>query len=227
MSDAAAGLFISYRRQDANWLAAWLHDRLVAQFGEARVFLDIDWIKPGVDFMQVITKAIARSRVLLVIIGPQWLAGEGDGCRRLDKPDDPVRVELETAFRSGLRVIPLLLDGASMPTAASLPDSLAGLAGLNALRVSYESLRSDLARLVEALAELGSPLLPGCHWCGMRCCPSCGCMPTPNGKRPPPAPVGAGSVRRLLRRGRGSRTSGIGAGWGSTARSRFCPAGRT
>ena len=62
--------------QEASWLAAWLHDRLVAQFGEARVFLDIDWIKPGVDFMQVITEAIARSRVLLVIIGPQWLAGD-------------------------------------------------------------------------------------------------------------------------------------------------------
>src|SRR6476660_3405707 len=54
MSSAAAGVFISYRRQEASWLAAWLHDRLVAHFGEARVFLDIDWIKPGVDFMQVI-----------------------------------------------------------------------------------------------------------------------------------------------------------------------------
>src|SRR4051794_6577119 len=129
MSNAAAGGFISYRRHEANWLAAWLHDRLVAQFGEARVFLDIDWIKPGVDFMQVITEAIARSRVLLVIIGPQWLAAEGDGCRRLDRPDDPVRVELETALCSGLRVIPLLLDGASMPPAADLPGRRPGGAG--------------------------------------------------------------------------------------------------
>ena len=63
--------------------------------------------------MQVITEAIARSRVLLVIIGPQWLAAEANGCRRLDRPDDPVRVELETALRRGLRVIPLLLDGAA------------------------------------------------------------------------------------------------------------------
>ena len=162
MSNAAAGVFISYRRQEASWLAAWLHDRLVAQFGEARVFLDIDWIKPGVDFMQVITEAIARSRVLLVIIGPQWLAAEGDGCRRLDRPDDPVRVELETAFRRGLRVIPLLLDGATMPRAGDLPDALAGLARLNALRVGYQSSRSDLARLVEALAdELGIAPTPG------------------------------------------------------------------
>ena len=135
MSDAAAGVFISYRRQEASWLAAWLHDRLVAQFGEARVFLDIDWIKPGVDFMQVITEAIARSRVLLVIIGPQWVAAGGDGCRRLDRPDDPVRIELDTAFRSGLRVIPLLLDGAAMPRPGDLPEPLAGLVRLNALRV--------------------------------------------------------------------------------------------
>ena len=162
MSNAAAAVFISYRRQEANWLAAWLHDRLVAHFGEARVFLDIDWIKPGVDFMQVITEAIARSRVLLVIIGQQWLAAEGDGGRRLDRPDDPVRVELETALRQGLRVIPLLLEGATMPRTGDLPGALAGLARLNALQVGYQSARSDVARLVETLAdELGIAPTPG------------------------------------------------------------------
>src|SRR3954470_9884055 len=93
MSNAAAGVFISYRRQEASWLAAWLYDCLVAHFGEARVFLDIDWIKPGIEFMEVIISAIARSRVLLVIIGPQWLAADHAGYRRLDGPDDPVRVE--------------------------------------------------------------------------------------------------------------------------------------
>src|SRR4051794_24992340 len=148
MSDAAAGVFISYRRQEASWLAGWLHDRLAAYFGEARVFLDIDWIKPGADFMQVIAEAIARSRVLLLIVGPQWLAPEGDGRRRLDHPDDPVRVELETAFRRDLRVIPLLLEGAKMPRAGDLPNGLAGLTRLNALRVGYQSFRSDVARLV-------------------------------------------------------------------------------
>ena len=164
MSDAAAGVFISYRRQEANWLAAWLHDRLVAHFGEARVFLDIDWIKPGVDFMQVIAEAIARSRVLLVIIGPQWLATGGDGCRRLDRPDDPVRVELETALRSGLRVIPLLLDGATMPRAGDLPDALAGLARLNALRVGYQAPAATSpawSRL--SPTSWASPRLPGCR----------------------------------------------------------------
>ena len=182
MSNAAAGVFISYRRQEADWLAAWLHDRLVAHFGEARVFLDIDWIKPGVDFMQVIAQAIARSRVLLVIIGRQWLATEGDGCRRLDRPDDPVRVELETAFRRGLRVIPLLLDGATMPRAGDLPDALAGLARLNALRVGYHSSRSDLARLVEAarcrsLARCARNFSTNCCFApSWRDCPN-GCMP--------------------------------------------------
>jgi hypothetical protein len=162
MSNPAAGIFISYRRQEANYLAGWLHDRLTANFGESRVFLDIDWIKPGLDFMQVITEAIARSRVLLVIIGPQWLASDGDGRRRLDKPDDPVRVEIETALCRDVRVIPLLLEGATMPRAGDLPAGLGRLTRLNALRVGYQSFRSDVARLVEALAvELGIAPSPG------------------------------------------------------------------
>src|SRR4051794_20347520 len=107
----AARIFISYRRQEANYLAGWLHDRLADHFGEARVFLDIDWIKPGLDFMKVIAEAIARSSVLLVLIGPQWLAADRNGRRRLHEPNDPVRVEIETALQLDVRVIPLLLDG--------------------------------------------------------------------------------------------------------------------
>src|SRR5688572_20152774 len=98
MSNAARGIFISYRRQEANYLAGWLVDRLASHFGEARVFLDIDWIKPGVDFMQVITQAIAQSGVMLVLIGPQWLAADPDGRRRLEEPYDPVRVEVQIAL---------------------------------------------------------------------------------------------------------------------------------
>src|SRR3712207_1780179 len=94
----SAGIFISYRRQEASYLAGWLHDRLADHFGEEHVFLDIDWIKPGVDFMTVITEGIARSGVLLSIIGPRWLAADQDGGQRLDDPNDPVRVEIETAF---------------------------------------------------------------------------------------------------------------------------------
>src|SRR3954447_3071774 len=98
MSDAAADIFISYRRQEANYLAGWLHDRLADHFGEDRVFLDIDSIKPGVDFMRVIVEAIAQSGILLLLIGPQWLAANGSGHRRLDDPTDPIRLEIETAL---------------------------------------------------------------------------------------------------------------------------------
>src|SRR3954447_9267020 len=153
MSDAAAGIFISYRRQEANYLAGWLHDRLADYFGELRVFLDIDWIKPGVDFMQVITQAITRSGVLLVLIGPHWLAPDRDGRRWLDTPNDPVRVELETALDRNIRIIPLLLDDTTMPRAGDLPDSVARLAQLNALRVRYESFRADIGRLVTTIDE--------------------------------------------------------------------------
>ena len=102
MSDAAAGVFISYRRQEASWLAAWLHDRLVAQFGEARVFLDIDWIKPGVDFMQVITEAMAEptEAVLNGIVAAQQQA------QPFRYPDGLIEVPMSpisdvTAFRTG------------------------------------------------------------------------------------------------------------------------------
>src|SRR3954453_12940126 len=131
MSNTTAGVFISYRRQEANYLAGWLHDRLANHFGEARVFLDIDSIKPGVDFMQVITKAIAQSGVLLVIIGSDWLVPNRGGGRRLDNPDDPVRVEIETALHRHIRIIPLLLDHTAMPLAGELPANLAALTRLN------------------------------------------------------------------------------------------------
>src|SRR4051812_30939324 len=106
----AEGIFISYRRQEASYLAGWLHDRLADYFGPSRVFLDIDWVKPGVEFMTVIEEAITRSVVMLVLIGPQWL-NSNSGHRRLEDPTDPVRIEIETALQQDIAVIPLLLDG--------------------------------------------------------------------------------------------------------------------
>ena len=130
MSDASLAIFISYRRHEANYLAGWLHDRLADRFGQDQVFLDIDWIKPGVDFMRLITEAIVQSRVLLLIIGPQWLAPDAHGGRRLARPDDPVRVELETALRRNVPVIPLLLEGAAMPRPGGQVPVLLALAGV-------------------------------------------------------------------------------------------------
>ena len=149
-SDAGgAGVFISYRRADASWPARWLADQLARQFGEGVVFQDVDSIRPGDDFAAAIEAAVGACSVLLAVIGPQWLAAEGDAGRRLDDPQDWVRLEIEAAIRRRVRVIPVLVDGARMPSASELPPSLQGLARRQAVALSPASL--DTRRLVSVL----------------------------------------------------------------------------
>lgn len=142
-------IFISYRRADASWPARWLADRLAGQFGAGVVFQDVDSIRPGDDFAAEIEAAVGACSVLLTVIGPQWLAAEGDAGRRLDDPQDWVRLEIEAAIRRGVRVIPVLVDGARMPSASELPPSLQGLARRQAVALSPASL--DTRRLVSVL----------------------------------------------------------------------------
>jgi hypothetical protein len=149
------GIFVSYRRQDSDDLAGRLYDRLVDRFGEGQVFMDVDTIEPGLDFAEEVTRAVAACQVLAAVIGPAWLtAGDGRGCRRLDDPDDFVRLEIETALDRGVRVIPVLVRGAVMPARDDLPESLAGLARRNALFVRHESFRSDAGRLVAVIERV-------------------------------------------------------------------------
>ena len=106
-------IFISYRREDTAYPAAWLFDRLVAHFGEGQVFKDIDTIQPGDDFAEVIGSAIASCDVLLALIGDRWLtATDENEQRRLDRPDDLVRLEIQAALDRNIRVIPVLAGGA-------------------------------------------------------------------------------------------------------------------
>ena len=87
----------------------------------------MDTIEPGVDFAEEIFRAVAACKVLLAIIGPTWLtAADERGRRRLDDPDDIVRLEIEAALARGVRVIPILVEGAVMPAREDLPESLAG-----------------------------------------------------------------------------------------------------
>jgi TIR domain len=143
-------IFISYRRTDANWPARWLADRLAGQFGAGVVFQDVDSIQPGDDFATAIEAAVGACTVLLAVIGPRWLAAEGDTGRRLDDPQDWVRLEIEAAIKRGVRVIPVLVDGARMPVAAELPPSLRGLVRRQAVALSPASL--DTRKLVSVLA---------------------------------------------------------------------------
>jgi WD40 repeat protein len=154
-------VFISYRRQEASGMAGRLYDRLTAHLSDEQVFIDVDTIAPGVDFARVITQAVSTSQVLLAVIGPQWLTiTDEDGQRRLDHPDDIVRLEIAAALQHEIRVIPVLVDGAVMPGHEDLPEDLADLARRNALSVRHRSFRSDADRLLAAIEPILHPPPP-------------------------------------------------------------------
>ncbi|MFN2504047.1 MAG: TIR domain-containing protein [Acidimicrobiales bacterium] len=152
-----SGVFISYRREDASGFAGRLHHSLSAHFGAARVFRDVDTIKPGQHFPDLITSSLQACGAFVVIIGREWLV-DTSGRRRLDDPEDWVRVELEAALRrDDVIVVPVLVEKAPMPAAADLPESLAPLATRHALEVSDSRWDYDVKRLTDTLEEVVGP----------------------------------------------------------------------
>jgi hypothetical protein len=158
---ASSGIFISYRRTDSAYPAGWLFDRLAEHFGRTQVFKDVDSLQPGDDFVEVITAAVVSCAALVAVIGERWLsAADEHGRRRLDNPDDFVRVEIEAALTRGVRVIPVLVDGASMPRSADLPPSLQPLARRHAIELNpYRFDTSALVRVLDATIS-GTPATP-------------------------------------------------------------------
>jgi hypothetical protein len=155
-SEASQGrIFISYRHQEAAWPAQQLYDVLVEHFSPEHVFKDIDNIGPGEDFVRRIIAAVESCDVLLALIGPQWLTiTNKNGQLRLDDPNDFVRLEIEAALtRSSVRVIPILVDGATMPRAEELPPSLAGLVRRQAVEVNPARFDFDTRPLLKVLGE--------------------------------------------------------------------------
>ncbi len=149
-------IFISYRRDDAAYPAGWLFDRLIDRFGAGQVFKDVDSIELGDNFADKIQDAVKLCSVFLAVIGPRWLAVTGqDGRRRLDDPEDFVRLEIEEALIRNIPVIPILVDGARMPSRAELPSTLQNLTFRNALELNPGRFGSDFARLLNALEGLG------------------------------------------------------------------------
>jgi len=147
-----ADIFLSYRRADSASATGRLADRLEEHFGPARVFRDHASIVAGDDFTAAIRRAIQASTVVLVVIGPDWIdAALPDGLRRLDDPGDWVRLEIEFAFAANLPVVPVLVEGAAMPIAAKLPDSLEALSRCQALELSQTRWHYDADRLIRAL----------------------------------------------------------------------------
>lgn len=157
-----AEVFISYRREDAGGHAGRLEDGLERAFGPGSAFRDVVDLRPGEDYLEVLTRRVAESVAVLVVIGPRWLSAERDGQRRLEREDDVVRQEVEVALASGKPVIPVLVGGAAMPEAIMLPPTMAGLARLQAVSLSEAGWNADLQRLAAVLAPLlAQPRLPG------------------------------------------------------------------
>jgi hypothetical protein len=156
---SSLSLFISYRRQDSGETVGRIHDYLQQAFEEKNLFQDVDRQTAGDDYRAVIGTALERADVVLAVIGPRWLTvTDRQGARRLDHPDDMVRIELETAFDRSLRVIPVLIEGAVMPAAADVPVSLQRLCYRTAVPVRPDpDFRTDMQRLVVALREVQEP----------------------------------------------------------------------
>jgi TIR domain/NACHT domain len=159
--EGAGGVFISYRRADpvAGYASEGLFDRLVEQFGNGRVFKDVDSIQPGDNFVEKIRAALSSCEVLLAVIGPRWITvTDEQGERRLDDPMDYVRLEIETALSRDIHVIPVLLGEAQMPKPSQLPDCLKILASCQAVEVRPSYFKHDVAPLLQSLNSLVEPL---------------------------------------------------------------------
>lgn len=147
-------IFINYRREDSAPYAGRLYDRLAAHFGDEQVFIDIDNIELGEDFAETVARTVGTRDVLLAVIGKSWVqATDSSGRRRLDLEEDWVRMEIQHALDRGIRVIPVLVGGAVMPSKHELPAALSSLSTRNALLLNDLSFRQDVAALIKAIQK--------------------------------------------------------------------------
>ncbi len=147
-------IFINYRRDDSQATAGRLHDQLVHKFGYKNIFMDVDNIPAGVDFVEYLDSQLAKCDVFLAVIGPDWLtATDEEGHRRLDNPDDFVVTEIAAALKRRIRVIPVLIDGAHLPKADEVPPPLKMLLRRQALELRNTQFGRDVEELIERIDE--------------------------------------------------------------------------
>lgn len=158
-----AKIFISYRREDTAAAAGRLYDRLVPHFGKDQLFMDVDTIEPGERFSDVVQRTVGSCDILLALIGDRWLSiKDASGETRLSNPDDWVRLEVGTALKRDIRVIPVLINGATVPRRGDLPEDLTDLAMRHAIDVTHAHFHSDVDRLLQTLDKvLGRQANPG------------------------------------------------------------------
>ncbi len=154
MAKGQQSIFIGYRREDTGGDAGRIYDRLTQAFGRERVFKDVDSIPRGVRFREYVQDIIGRCRVVIVLIGPKWIdSRDEDGNRRLENPEDLVRVEIETALSTPkVQVLPVLVAGAPMPRRDQLPGALTALYEFNAADLRRDpDFNSDMDRLIRVI----------------------------------------------------------------------------
>ena len=146
-------IFVSYRRSDSSAIVGRIIDRLEAGFEKEHIFRDLNSIRYGQDFGEVIKEALAGCKVCLVIVGDDWIDARDDaGNRRIDNANDWVRVEVSNALEQGVHVIPVLVENALMPDESQLPDNLKGLISRNAAKVRDDpDFNVDMERLCNAI----------------------------------------------------------------------------
>lgn len=141
-------VFLNYRRGSSSGSAGRLFDLLGRSLPDAKVFMDVDSIEPGIDFVKVIDQQISTCDYFIAVIGPGWSEARGeDGQQRLANPNDYVRLEIEAALRRDIRVVPVLVEGAKMPSANGLPESLQPFTRRNAFEIAHHSFASDVSEL--------------------------------------------------------------------------------
>lgn len=152
-------VFINYRGADTSSYGALLYMELTRQFGEGRIFLDCESIPPGTDFVDELVRRVRSAHIMLAVIGPSWLSvTDSDGRRRIDDPADWIRRELVEAFTAGVRVIPVLTDGATLPAESDLPPDIAALHRCQTRPLRAREPTGDLARITADLIALDPQL---------------------------------------------------------------------
>jgi pterin-4a-carbinolamine dehydratase len=151
---AMADIFISYRRSNM-MIVDYLHEKLSDHFAKGSIFLDRRDIDPGTSFPDKIRTAVKDAAIVLALIGPDWISVQHERklSRRLDLPDDWVRLELELALSPKSKVLPVLIEGATIPKEEQLPESLAGLLQLQWVTLSRDHFRDDVEKLIETITS--------------------------------------------------------------------------
>lgn len=146
-------VFICYRREGSSWVAGRIYDSLVRKFGRDAVFRDIDSIPLGINFKEHIQSVVQQCSVFLVVINHGWMGERVDqGERRIDDPNDFIRIEIESALQRKIPVIPLLIEGTTIPLAESLPSTLKELRHRNGMRINIDPhFHMDMERLINRL----------------------------------------------------------------------------